>query len=95
MKNFILIILAALMLASIASCADSKTIDGKTYRPYGLINEKDCKADSIHYEVAIDATIAGVIFVETVITPIYVFGFNFYEPICKESEYHPGLNATN
>jgi len=82
------------MCLVLLSCADNKVIDGKEYRPYGLMNEDECKNDSIHYEVAIDATISGILFSELLfIPPIYVFGYHWYEPVCKKSEFKKGMNS--
>lgn len=83
MKVLITLLLAMLL---IVSCADNKTIDGVEYRPYGLFNQESCKVDSIHYEVSGWAVASGVIFFEVIAPPIYVFGYNLFEPICKKSE---------
>ena len=85
MKKIIFIsIMFSLLL--FASCADNKTIDGVTYRPYGLINEESVKNDSIHYEASGWAFASGIIFCELIVPPVYVFGYNLYEPICKKSD---------
>lgn len=87
----ILFLAVGLMMTS---CADNKVIDGVKYRPYGLINEGECRNDSIHYEVAMDAAFSGVLFSEFLFIPtIYVFGYNLWEPMCKESEYKQGMNS--
>jgi len=95
-KYIIVIILAAFMLVSMLGCADSKEINGKTYRPYGLINETECRNDSIHYEVAIDATISGILFSEIFLIPtFYVFGYHLYEPTMTNRQYHNRINSAN
>jgi hypothetical protein len=81
----ILFLLAIVSVLFLASCADSKTIDGVTYRPYGLLNEETCKNDSIVYEVSAPAVITSIIFCELIIPPVYSVGFNLYEPIAKKS----------
>jgi hypothetical protein len=86
MKKILIIVLVSTLLTS---CADNKVIGDKEYRPYGLINENDCKNDSIQYEVSYAAVISGVVFSEMLFIPtIYTFGFNLYEPVCKKSEYN-------
>jgi hypothetical protein len=87
MKKLSLIILSLLILSS---CADDRTIDGITYRPYGLFNEDDCKNDSIHYEVPTRVIVSTVIFSETIIVPLYNLGFNLYEPTCTKSKMKKG-----
>jgi hypothetical protein len=64
----------------------NKTIDGVTYRPYGLLNEETCKNDSIQYQISGIAVISSIIFVELIIPPVYTFGYNLYEPVCKKSK---------
>jgi hypothetical protein len=92
MKKIVILLLATSLM--VTSCADSKVIDSKRYRPYGLMNEDECANDSIHYEVAIDATISGILFSELFFIPtVYVFGYHWYEPVCKESEFKRGMNS--
>jgi len=86
MKKIFIILLVSTLLTS---CADTKVIGNKEYRPYGLINENDCKNDSIQYEISYAAVISGIVFSEMMFIPtIYTFGFNLYEPVCKKSEYN-------
>lgn len=68
------------------SCADNKTIDGVTYRPYGFLNQNTCKNDSIQYQISGWAVCSGLIFCELIVPPVYVFGYNLYEPISKKSD---------
>lgn len=84
MKNLLTILIFSILFTS---CADNKIIDGKKYRPYGLINESNYKNDSIHYEVSFGAAVSGVIFIEMIIPPLYTYGYNLYEPICKQSDF--------
>ena len=78
MKKILIILCIGFLFTS---CADNKVIDNVEYRPYGLLNEDSCKNDSIQYSVSTGSVIVGVIFCESVIVPIYVFGFNLWEPI--------------
>jgi len=80
-KNNLIVTLLFLTIMFFSSCADNKTIKGVEYRPCGLFNENTCKNDSIQYEIAVDATICGVLFCELIAPPIYVFGFNLWEPV--------------
>lgn len=94
MKKLIILFTAILLV----SCADNKVIDGKEYRPYGLINEAFCKNDSVHYEVAIDAAISGVLFFEMFFIPTaYTYGYNLWEPVClkKDLRNNPNKGVTN
>lgn len=90
MKKLFFAMLAIATILTISSCAESKTIDGVTYRPYGLLNETTCKNDSIQYQASGWAIVSGVVFFEAVVPPIYVFGFNLYEPVGKKKDYIKG-----
>lgn len=87
-----------LVIILFASCADPKTIDGKRYRPYGLMNEDLYKNPSIQYEVSGWALFSGILWSETIIVPIYVFGYNFWQPVGKKADYintNPDKGVTN
>jgi len=78
-----LLLSLVIVLALLTSCADSKVIDGVRYRPYGLANSEECKNDSIYYEASFGSVVLGVIFSETIVVPVYIFGWNTMEPIGK------------
>lgn len=87
MKTFKITFIAVITAIMLSSCADNKTIHGKTYRPYGIFNENSCKNDSIYYEVSPFAAVSGVIFAEILFIPtVYTYGYNLWEPICLKSE---------
>jgi len=87
MKSTALIILLALATTIMTSCADNKTINGVTYRPYGFFNEETCKNDSVNYEVSGQAVFSGIFFSELFFIPtIYTFGYNLFEPVSAKSE---------
>lgn len=78
MKKAIILIMIALMFVS---CADEKRIDGVKYQPYGLLNRDSRYDESIKYEVSAGSVILSVIFIETIIIPVYLIGFRLYEPV--------------
>jgi hypothetical protein len=81
-KLFALLIVVGLLMVS---CAKEKTINGVTYRPYGILNADTQKNPNIEYEVSGWAVFSGVIFVETIIVPFYTFGYNLWEPVGLKS----------
>lgn len=83
MKRFLYITLLATF---ISSCASPKTIDNITYDTYGLLNADDKKNPDVRYEVCWGNVFWGVIFIETIIAPIYFFGFSLFEPAGKKTE---------
>ena len=87
MKKFTILVLASILFVG---CADGKNmkING-TYRyvdTYGLMNESQNRDSCVIYEPSIGSIIVGGIFFETVIAPIYIFGFDVMEPIAIKSE---------
>ena len=79
-KMFSAFVLSA-MLLSLAGCAKEATINGKTVDPYGLINQDAKKEPGVQYQISPVAVIVSIIFVETVIVPVYIVGWDLYEPV--------------
>ena len=65
---------------ALAGCSKSKVICGKEFKPYGLLNTDDYKNAHVHYKPVIGNAILGIVFIETIIAPIYFFGFDVLEP---------------
>jgi hypothetical protein len=74
-------IIAALALSVfLYGCADDKVINGKTYTSYGIFNG-DNKDPGIRYRAVAGNIFWGIILVETLVAPIYFFGFSLFEPV--------------
>lgn len=86
-------VLAPLLIAGIlfSGCADKKTIEGTTYDTYGVFNESNNKNPKIEYELSIGNVIWGILLVETIIAPVYFFGFSLYEPVDTKANFEPGV----
>ncbi len=81
MKKYLIHIVAIFAVTILTSCADDKTLDGVTYRPYGHFNKEECRNDSVYYEVSWQAVTSGVFFSGFFFIPtVYTFGFNLFEP---------------
>lgn len=80
MKKLISIFLS-IMLLVIIGCGETKKIDNITYDTYGILNIADKKNDNIEYNLIIGNVIWGIVLVETIIAPVYFFGFSLYEPV--------------
>jgi len=78
-------LLCTMIILSVFStgCADTKEIDGKTYKPYGLINKDSSQNPNIEYKPVWGNIVWGTCMIETIIAPIYFFGFSMFEPIGK------------
>lgn len=73
-----------MMFAS--GCADTKVIDGVEYDTYGIVNASEKKNPDIEYRFVIGNAIWGVVLFETLIAPVYFYGFSIYEPVGKKSD---------
>lgn len=82
MKKLITIAMACFALAA---CSSTLHSNGTTYEPKGLFSESE-KSDDICYETSVGDIILGIIFIETVIAPVYLFGFDMYEPISLKKD---------
>lgn len=75
-------IATAIALAlSLSACAKPHTMCGVTYDSYGLLNADDKKNPDVQYEIVWGNVIWSVILVETVVMPIYFFGFSIFQPV--------------
>ena len=83
MKKLIILIMSALM---ICSCAESKKFrkqDGSVFiaEPYGWANYQTRKIDGVKYEMNITNVVLSTIFVETIIAPVLITGYDLFEPV--------------
>lgn len=74
---FVLIIWLSIVLLS--SCAEEKKINNVVYKPYGLLNP-EVKSDSVEYSISAGSVICAIVFSETLIAPVYIVGWDLYEP---------------
>ncbi len=81
MKKIFTLVLAICLILPMSGCGDTKVIKGVGYDTYGLINEDEKKNPDIQYEPVWGNIIWGILLVETVVAPIYFFGFSMFEPV--------------
>lgn len=75
-------ILASLAaLAFLSACAESKTMGGVRYQPYGLLNQNSEKNECVNYSTSVGNVVWGIFLVQTIVAPVYFFGFALYEPV--------------
>jgi hypothetical protein len=86
MKRFFVLFLALAFL--LVSCGQSKIIDGVEYKPIGVISMLGKKSNlvsgystKIQYEPCWGNIIWGVVLSETIIAPIYFYGFSMFNPV--------------
>jgi len=79
MKKLIVMFVLTIMFIT-AGCGDSRIVDGKYCDTYGLVNKHETKCANVQYRVIKGNVFWGVILVNTIVAPIYFFGFSLYEP---------------
>lgn len=82
--SLLILILSATALLS--ACGNDKIIDGKHYETFGLANQEAHQDPSISYEISAGSVIWGIILCETVVVPIYVIGWDLYQPVKKKTD---------
>lgn len=80
---FVLVLIFLFWKLLFSFCAQPKTIDRQVVQPYGLFNPED-KNENIEYKVSMGSVIVGALSFETIVVPVYIFGWNLYEPIAKK-----------
>jgi len=88
MKKFFAILLAGSLLSG---CASQNTIEGKTYSTYGLLNSDTYRNPNIEYRISPWSITWSIVFIQTIIVPVYLIGFDLYEPVRKKGECEPGI----
>lgn len=91
MRKIIIILMILIFTLGISGCGNNKQINGKEYSTYGLINEDDMKNPNVEYRLIPGNIIWGCLLVETIIAPIYIFGFSIYEPIGSKTTVEKGV----
>ncbi|OGZ97606.1 MAG: hypothetical protein A3I44_02915 [Candidatus Sungbacteria bacterium RIFCSPLOWO2_02_FULL_51_17] len=80
------ILIVAILGISLVGCGNTKVINGVEYDTYGLLNQNEKQNPNIQYELILGNLIWGVVLVETVIAPVYFFGFSLFEPVGPKSD---------
>lgn len=82
-KRGVCLFLALIFFIGISGCGQTKIIDNVEYDTYELLNSDDKRNPDIEYEIVWGNVFWGVVLVETIIAPIYFFGFHLFEPVGK------------
>lgn len=88
MKKLIILIVLALIVCSCAEPKKFRKQDGSVFtaEPYGWANYETRKIKGVKYEMNITNVVLSTIFVETVIAPILITGYDLFEPVSYESD---------
>lgn len=85
-KKLTAMVAAVAFMASITGCAENKRIGDVEYETYGLANQAEKQNPEIQYDISWGNFIWGIVLIETIVAPIYFFGFSLYEPVGKKPE---------
>ena len=72
-----------LSLTLLTGCGDDLVANGKVYDTYGLFNEGKTRDECIDYNVIVGNIVWGIILVQTIVAPVYFFGWSIYEPVAE------------
>ena len=88
MKTFKILLIVILTVSLLSACGNNKVIQGKERKTIGIINILindqslfEQKYPEVQYQIIWGNVIWGIILSETVIVPIYIFGFSIFEPV--------------
>lgn len=74
-----------LVLMILSSCADDKVLcingEQKVVEPYGWGNIHEKKVEGVVYDLSVGNVVWSVILCETIIVPIWLTGWELYEPV--------------
>ena len=81
MKAFRKALIIAAAVMTLASCGNDATIDGKHYQTFGVANQDVFRDPNIVYEISAGSVIWGIILCETIIVPVYIIGWDLWQPV--------------
>lgn len=81
MKRTLLIVAALASTLLLTACGNDKTINGKNYPTYGVFNEESHRDPAIAYEVSPGSVIWAIILCETIVFPVYIVGWDLWQPV--------------
>ncbi len=77
-----------IIITTLIGCGNSRIVNGKQRETIGLVNILvndssilEPKWPDVQYKMIMGNVIWGIILCETVVAPIYFFGFSMFEPI--------------
>ena len=85
-KKVAKVCLILLLCILLSGCGDSKVIEGIEYGTHRLFNQDEKKNPNIQYELVWGNIIWGTILCQTLIAPVYFFGFSIWEPVGKKTK---------
>lgn len=67
----------------LSGCNNYLRDNGKEVSVYGFFNQEARQNKNYVYEVSAGSVICGILFCQTIIVPIYVIGWDLFQPVRK------------
>lgn len=80
-KRVSIFIIVVLMVITTSACSKNAIFNDVEYETYGFINKYEVRNTHIRYKIVWGNVLLGIVFFETIIAPVYFFGYDLYEPI--------------
>jgi hypothetical protein len=75
------LLFAAILASLLAGCGNDKVIEGVHYPTFGVANDDAQRNPKIQYEISAGSVIWAVLLCETIVFPIYIIGWDLYQPV--------------
>jgi len=85
-KGIVVALVCALLVVTTVGCGNTMVVKNVEYDTYGLLNEDEKKNPEIEYRVIWGNVFWGIVLSETIIAPIYFFGYSLFEPVGEKPE---------
>lgn len=93
MKKLIVFAFSILLLSSCSHQETFKTESGPVIAEgYGIANEEAKKIPTVVYSISAVNVILAILFCETIVVPIYVVGWELYEPDRLKTDQDKGVH---
>lgn len=84
MRKAIAVLLLAVLMLGAVSCGTDRRINGRVCETYGLLNKDDIRCPGVRYCTIAGNVFWGIVLVETIVAPVYFFGFSVREPCANQ-----------
>jgi len=91
-KSLKKVVIAVLIMAFVSigyGCGDTKKIGNNIYDTYGFINSGEKRNENVEYKIIIGNVVWSILLVETIVAPLYFWGFSIYEPVGLKDKSKP------
>lgn len=81
MKKIFAAFMALILAVMLSGCANDVSVNGKTYPAFGIVNDDAQRDPNVKYQISFGSVVVAVLFLETIVVPIYVIGWDLWEPV--------------